>query len=59
MYLSKWFLFLLVVGCLLIQDPGVFAQQSRPDDEITKLTDDVYLFRHQFHQSIFITTRRV
>jgi glyoxylase-like metal-dependent hydrolase (beta-lactamase superfamily II) len=56
MYLSKWFLFLLVVGCLLIQDPGVFAQQSRPDDEITKLTDDVYLFRHQFHQSIFITT---
>jgi glyoxylase-like metal-dependent hydrolase (beta-lactamase superfamily II) len=34
----------------------VSAQQSRPDDEITKLTEDVYLFRHQFHQSIFITT---
>jgi glyoxylase-like metal-dependent hydrolase (beta-lactamase superfamily II) len=32
------------------------AQSSRPDDEITKLADDVYLFRHQFHQAIFITT---
>ena len=56
MYLSKWFSFFLVLGCLLIQGPGVSAQQSRPDDEITKLADDVYLFRHQFHQSIFITT---
>lgn len=56
MRISKWFLFLLVVGCLLIQGPGVSAQQSRPDDEIIKLADDVYLFRHHFHQSIFITT---
>ena len=53
---SRWFLFLLVVGCLLVQEPGVSAQQSQPDDEITKLADDVYLFRHRFHQSIFITT---
>jgi glyoxylase-like metal-dependent hydrolase (beta-lactamase superfamily II) len=56
MRISKWFLFLLVVGCLLIQSQGTSAQQSRPDHEITKLADDVYLFRHQFHQSIFITT---
>ena len=56
MPLSKWFSFLFVVGCLLIQGSGVSAEQSRPDDEITKLADDVYLFRHQFHQSIFITT---
>ena len=53
---SKWFLFLIVVGCLLVQSQGVSAQQPRPDDEITKLVDDVYLFRHKFHQSIFITT---
>ena len=46
---SKWFLFLIVVGCLLVQSQGV-------SDEITKLVDDVYLFRHKFHQSIFITT---
>ncbi|MGQ0810176.1 MAG: MBL fold metallo-hydrolase [Nitrospiraceae bacterium] len=56
MCFSKWIPFLLVVGCLLILSPGVSAQQSRPDDEITKLADDVYLFRHHFHQSIFITT---
>lgn len=53
---SRWFPFLLVVGCLLVQSQGVSAQQSQPDDEITKLADDVYLFRHRFHQSIFITT---
>jgi len=56
MGLSKWFLFMLVVGCLFVQGSAVFAQELRPDDEMTKLTDDVYLFRHQFHQSIFITT---
>ena len=56
MLVSKWFLFLVVVGCLLVQPQGVSAQPPRPDDEITKLADDVYLFRHKFHQSIFITT---
>ena len=54
--LSKWFLFLLVIGCLLVQSQEGSAQPSKPDNEITKLADDVYLFRHQFHQSIFITT---
>jgi glyoxylase-like metal-dependent hydrolase (beta-lactamase superfamily II) len=56
MRMSKWFLFLLVAGCLLVQEAGVSAQQTRPDDEITKLTDDVYLYRHLFHQAIFIIT---
>jgi len=56
MRISKRFAFLLVVGSLLVQGPGLLAQQSRPDDEITKLTDDVYVYRHLFHQSIFIIT---
>ncbi len=56
MYLPKWFPLLLMVGCLLVGGSVASAQQSRPDDEITKPADDVYLFRHKFHQSIFITT---
>lgn len=32
------------------------APQTRLDNEITKLADDVYLFRHQFHQAILNTT---
>jgi glyoxylase-like metal-dependent hydrolase (beta-lactamase superfamily II) len=56
MRVSKRFAFLLVVGSLLVQGPGVLAQQSRPDDEITKLADDVYVYRHLFHQAIFIVT---
>jgi glyoxylase-like metal-dependent hydrolase (beta-lactamase superfamily II) len=32
------------------------AQPSRLTDEITKLADDVYLFRHQSHQAIFVVT---
>ena len=56
MPISKWFFFVLMVGCLLVDCQRASAQQSRPDDEITKLTEDVYLFRHQSHQSIFITT---
>jgi glyoxylase-like metal-dependent hydrolase (beta-lactamase superfamily II) len=46
----------LVIWLLLAFGPAVSAQPSRPDNEITKLADDVYLFRHQFHQAIFITT---
>lgn len=56
MSISKWFFFVLIVGCLLIHGQRVSAQQSEPDDEITKLAEDVYLFRHHFHQSIFLTT---
>ena len=52
----RWALSVLAVGSLLLQGSGLSAQQSRPDDEITKLAGDVYLYRHQFHQAIFITT---
>jgi glyoxylase-like metal-dependent hydrolase (beta-lactamase superfamily II) len=47
---------MFAVGCLFVQGLGVSAQQPRPDDEVSKLAEDVYLFRHKFHQSIFITT---
>ena len=56
MRLFKWFSVLLFVGCLAVQGLSASAQSSRPDNEITKLGDDVYLFRHQFHQAIFVTT---
>ena len=55
MSFSRWFA-LALIGWLLVPALDVAAQPSRPDDEITKLADDVYLFRHQFHQAIFITT---
>jgi glyoxylase-like metal-dependent hydrolase (beta-lactamase superfamily II) len=39
---------------------GTRAERIRtvvtPDNEVTKLRDDVFLFRHLFHQSIFIIT---
>lgn len=57
MTISKWFALLPIVGCLLhAVGPDVPAQEPRSENEITKLADDVYLFRHQFHQAIFITT---
>ncbi|MGE3151313.1 MAG: MBL fold metallo-hydrolase [Nitrospiraceae bacterium] len=56
--MALWGLLLLVAGWLMIQASEAAAQSSRPDDEITKLADDVYLFRHRFHQAIFITTSK-
>ena len=57
MFVSKWFACcLIVVWLLFIFGSDGSAQQSRPDDEITKLAENIYLFRHQFHQAIFITT---
>lgn len=58
MSISKWFPCWLIIGCLLMHSAEAVAQQSRPDDEITKLADGVYLFRHQFHQALFITTSK-
>ena len=52
---SRW-LSLVVAGWILNFGLHAWPQPSRPDNEITKLAEDVYLFRHQFHQSIFITT---
>jgi glyoxylase-like metal-dependent hydrolase (beta-lactamase superfamily II) len=54
-FLKAWLL-VMVLGTLLVQAPEAPAEQSRPDNEITKLADAVYLFRHQFHQSIFLVT---
>jgi len=56
--LLKWCACWIVAGCVLLLGPGVFGQQTGPGNEITKLTDDVYVFRHQFHQSVFIITSR-
>jgi len=57
MFVSKWFAGVsMVIWLLLGLGPAVSAQPSRPDNEITKLADDVYLFRHQSHQAIFIMT---
>jgi glyoxylase-like metal-dependent hydrolase (beta-lactamase superfamily II) len=57
MSISKWLACFMVVGnLLLVLGPEASAQESRPENEITKLADDVYLFRHQFHQAIFVAT---
>lgn len=55
-FVSRLILWVLAVIGLVIQAGPVSAQQSRGDDEIIKLAEDVYLYRHQFHQAIFITT---
>ena len=34
------------------------APETGPINEITKLADDVYLFRHQSHQAIFVVTAK-
>ncbi|HJU06159.1 MAG TPA: MBL fold metallo-hydrolase, partial [Nitrospiraceae bacterium] len=56
MRMANWFAFFWVFGYLLVQAPPAPAQQPRSDDEITKLAENVYLFRHRFHQAIFVTT---
>lgn len=56
MSFHRWFAVLSMLFWLFVLAPQVSAQQARPDNEITKLSDDVYLFRHLFHQAIFITT---
>jgi len=56
MRMLKLFPLWVVVGTLLLQISEVSAQQPRPDDEITKLADGVYVYRHLFHQAIFIVT---
>ena len=57
MSVRQWFAGVAIVGWLVVVTaPDGSAQQPRPDNEIAKLADGVYLFRHQFHQAIFITT---
>jgi glyoxylase-like metal-dependent hydrolase (beta-lactamase superfamily II) len=57
MVVMKWLSLVAMVGWLSVAGSTVWAQHSRPDNEITKVADDVYLFRHHFHQAMFITTR--
>ncbi|HXF94370.1 MAG TPA: MBL fold metallo-hydrolase [Nitrospiraceae bacterium] len=46
---------LLCIGMLL--DPGaVSAQEAKPIDELTKLAEDVFLFRHKAHQGLVVVT---
>lgn len=56
MFFAKWFSLLCILIFLLFPFFPVSAQQSRPADKITTLGKDVYLFRHQSHQAIFIIT---
>jgi glyoxylase-like metal-dependent hydrolase (beta-lactamase superfamily II) len=51
----RW-LALCVAAWLVGLGLDAWSQPPRPDDEITQLADGVYLCRHQFHQSLFITT---
>lgn len=55
MPLARW-LACILVGWLALPGLDAAGQQSAAEDEITKLADDLYVFRHQFHQAIFITT---
>jgi len=56
MALTKWLASAVMIGWLLVAGLDAWAQHPRPDNDITKLADDVYLFRHEFHQAIFIIT---
>lgn len=56
MHIFKGSLLISVLTFLLLTAISTAAQQSRPADEISKLAEDVYLFRHQSHQAIFIVT---
>jgi glyoxylase-like metal-dependent hydrolase (beta-lactamase superfamily II) len=56
MYDWKRLLLLSIVGFVLFGASNAPAEQTRTDNEITALADGVYLFRHQFHQSIFLIT---
>lgn len=53
---SKCSLLLFILLFQLFLSSPASAQPSRPADEITKVAEDVYLFRHQSHQAIFIIT---
>lgn len=45
----------LLLACMLI--PAISgAQTPKPEDELTKITDDVYLFRHRAHKALVIVT---
>jgi len=53
---SKWITRALLLACVLIAPTPGSAQAPKPNQEITKLTDDVYVFRDRAHKALFITT---
>ncbi len=57
MAFSKWLSILSALAVVFLLILSASAQQSPPADEITKLAEDVYLFRHHSHQAIFIVTQ--
>ncbi len=46
----------LLLTCALLLPPPGLAQAPKPNDELTKLTDDVYVFRHRAHKALVVTT---
>ena len=54
-FIKWWSICGILLGLFLPILPAA-AQQPRPTDEITTLAEDVYLFRHQAHQAIFVVT---
>ncbi len=56
MNMMRQLLLPLMISCLVFQSRDVPAEQARPENELTRLADDVYLFRHQFHQALVIAT---
>ena len=46
---------LLLAGSLALPTPSI-AQSPKPDDELTKLKDDIYVFRHRAHKALVIIT---
>ena len=54
--LIQWGSAVGVLIVLLLANRGIAAEPPRPTDEITALAEDVYLFRHQGHQAIFVVT---
>jgi glyoxylase-like metal-dependent hydrolase (beta-lactamase superfamily II) len=56
MSFGRWCALLAMLWELTLLVPPAGAQTARPADEITTLAEDVYLFRHQGHQAIFVVT---
>ncbi len=53
----RWWAVLAILLELTVPVFPAVAQTPRPANEITALAEDVFLFRHQGHQAIFVVTR--
>lgn len=54
-FVRRWAVLAMLLE-LTLPVPPTGAQTARPADEITTLAEDVYLYRHQAHQAIFVVT---